>query len=89
MHVDKGVAYVMTPVYMSISLFYPICRVYLVFEVFRNMAYLDPEVYRTPNVSAGSLTELRGQPMRGMIANRITVGCLCPSYFLVLVRTTP
>lgn len=86
LHMLLGVSCVLGP---TIPLFYLFCRVYLVFEVFWKLAYLDPEVYRTPNVSACSLIELRGQSMRGMIANRITVGCLFPSYFLILVMATP
>lgn len=47
----KILVYVSAPIYMSFTLLYLVCRVYLVFEVFRNLAYLDPEVYKTPDVS--------------------------------------
>ena len=71
---------------MSITLFYLVCRVYLVVEVFRNLAYLDPEVYQTPDVSACSLAELQRQSLRGIIADAIAVGCLFLSCFLMFVR---
>lgn len=51
MDVVKGMMYVMAPLYMFFTLLYLVCRVYLVFEVFRNLAYLDPRVYQTPDVS--------------------------------------
>ncbi|KAL8660725.1 MAG: hypothetical protein Q9202_006275 [Teloschistes flavicans] len=46
----KGLVYAAAPIYMSFTLLYLICRVYLVFEVFRNLGYLDPAVYKTPEV---------------------------------------
>ncbi|KAL8940610.1 MAG: hypothetical protein Q9216_002723 [Gyalolechia sp. 2 TL-2023] len=47
--VIKALVYILAPIYMSFTLLYLVCRVYLVFEVFRNLAYLDPEVYQTPD----------------------------------------
>ncbi|KAI4220004.1 MAG: hypothetical protein L6R36_007931 [Xanthoria steineri] len=52
MWLAKGMVYVMAPLYMSFTLLYLVCRVYLVYEVFRNLAYLDPKVYQTPDWAA-------------------------------------
>lgn len=49
--VIKVLVYVSMPIFMAFFLLYLVCRVYLVFEVFRNLAYLDPRVYETPEVS--------------------------------------
>ena len=38
------------PIYIAFTLLYLASRVFLVFEVFRNLAYLDPRVYQTPDV---------------------------------------
>ena len=40
------------PIYFAFFLLYLISRVYLVFEVFRNLAFVDPKVYQIPNWSA-------------------------------------
>ncbi|KAL8642370.1 MAG: hypothetical protein Q9228_000923 [Teloschistes exilis] len=47
----KALVYAAAPIYMSFTLLYLVCRVYLVFEVFRNLGYLDPAVYKTPEWS--------------------------------------
>ena len=47
----KGLVLVCAPVYLAFALLYAVCRVYLVFEVFRNLAFLDHRVYQTPDVS--------------------------------------
>ncbi|KAL8783339.1 MAG: hypothetical protein Q9195_009419 [Heterodermia aff. obscurata] len=47
----KGLVYVSAPLYMGFILLYLICRIYLVFEVIRNLAFLDPQVYKSPEVS--------------------------------------
>ena len=49
--VMKGLLYLATPIYLLFGLLYLVCRGFLLFEVFRNLAYLDPQVYETPNVS--------------------------------------
>ena len=51
MDIMKCLVYVSAPIYLAFFLLYLISRVYLLFEVFRNLAFLDPEVYLTPNVS--------------------------------------
>ena len=38
------------PIGIAISLLYFASRIYLLVEVFRNLAFLDPQVYQTPNV---------------------------------------
>ncbi|KAI4188981.1 MAG: hypothetical protein LQ346_005202 [Caloplaca aetnensis] len=44
----KVLVYGSAPIFIAFFLLYLVCRVYLVFEVFRNLAYLDPRVYKTP-----------------------------------------
>ena len=51
MDIMKGLVYVSAPIYLAFFLLYLVSRVYLVFEVFRNLAFLDPQVYLTPEVS--------------------------------------
>lgn len=51
MDVMKGLVYLSAPVYLAFFLLYFVCRVYLVFEVFRSLAFLDPQVYLTPDWS--------------------------------------
>ena len=53
--VFKYLVYISGPFYGAFTALYLVCRVYLVFEVFRNLAYLDPQVYQTPDVSRNSL----------------------------------
>ncbi|KAI4198747.1 MAG: hypothetical protein LQ350_005070 [Teloschistes chrysophthalmus] len=57
----KGLLYAVAPIYMSFTLLYLVCRVYLVFEVFRNLGYLDPAVYKTPESKE---TSIGSQPLR-------------------------
>ena len=47
----RYLVYISGPIYGAFTVLYLVCRVYLVFEVFRNLAYLDPQVYQTPDVS--------------------------------------
>ena len=47
----KGLVYVAAPIYMAYFLLYLVGRVYLLFEVFWNLAFLDPHIYLTPSVS--------------------------------------
>ena len=51
MDIMMGFVYIATPISAVYVLLYLVCRVYLVFEVFRNLAFLDPLVYDTPDVS--------------------------------------
>ena len=44
------------PIGIIISLLYFASRIYLLVEVFRNLAFLDPQVYQTPNVRCQSLS---------------------------------
>ena len=55
MDIMKVLVYVSAPIYLAFFLLYLVSRVYLLFEVFRNLAFLDPQVYLTPNVSICSL----------------------------------
>ena len=55
MDIMKILVYVSAPIYLAFFLLYLVSRVYLLFEVFRNLAFLDPQVYLTPNVSICSL----------------------------------
>lgn len=50
----KGLLYVAAPIYLLFAMLYLVCRGFLLFEVFRNLAFLDPQVYETPNVSPQS-----------------------------------
>lgn len=52
MSIMKGLVYVSAPIYCAFFLLYLVSRVYLVFEMFRNLAFLDPQVYQTPDISA-------------------------------------
>ena len=61
MGIMKGLVYVSAPIYLAFFLLYLVSRVYLLFEVFRNLAFLDPQVYLTPNVSICSLPSLQCQ----------------------------
>lgn len=56
MDIMKCLVYVSAPIYLAFFLLYLVSRVYLLFEVFRNLAFLDPQVYLTPNVSICSLS---------------------------------
>ena len=51
MNIMKGLLYISAPIYLAFFLLYLISRVYLLFEVFRSLAFLDPQVYLTPDVS--------------------------------------
>ena len=51
MRIFKYLLFAASPLYFAFTLVYLVSRVYLVYEVFRNLAYLDPRVYATPNVS--------------------------------------
>ena len=51
MDIMMGFVYIATPISAVYVLLYLVCRVYLVFEVFRNLAFLDPKVFETPDVS--------------------------------------
>ena len=55
MDIMKCLVYVSAPIYLAFFLLYLTSRVYLLFEVFRSLAFLDPQVYLTPNVSICSL----------------------------------
>ena len=67
MDIMKGLVYVSAPIYLAFFLLYLVSRVYLLFEVFRNLAFLDPQVYLTPNVSICSLAPFHCQaPPLGM-----------------------
>ena len=48
----RVLVYVSVPLCLASFLLYLVIRVYLVFEVFRNLAFLDPQIYSMPNVSA-------------------------------------
>ena len=61
MDIMKYLVYVSAPIYLAFFLLYLVSRVYLLFEVFRNLAFLDPQVYLTPNVSISSFTTLHCQ----------------------------
>ena len=58
MHCMKGLVYVSAPLYMGFTLLYLISRIYLVFEVFRNLTFLDPQVYQSPEVKNKPLSSL-------------------------------
>ena len=55
MDIFKGFVYAFVPVAGAFVLLYLVSRVCLVFEVFRNLAFLDPKVYQTPEVSTSCL----------------------------------
>lgn len=42
----KGLLYAASPVYLLFAVLYLVCQGYLLFEVFRNLAYLDPKSTR-------------------------------------------
>ena len=58
MDIMNYLVYVSAPIYLAFFLLYLVSRVYLLSEVFRNLAFLDPQVYLTPNVSICSLAPL-------------------------------
>ena len=63
MDIMKYLLYVSAPIYLAFFLLYLVSRVYLLFEVFRNLAFLDPQVYLTPNVSIYFLAPLLCQQL--------------------------
>ena len=99
MDLMKCLVYVSAPIYFAFLLLYLVCRVYLLFEVFRNLAFLDPQVYLTPNVSHFLLAPLHCHapslglhqfiPFNDLTANFISasaVVCLLPSHLVKLMR---
>ena len=61
MDVMKALFYAATPFYVAFFLLYCFSRVYLIFEVFRELAFLDPKIYETPDVSTCAFLFLRRQ----------------------------
>ena len=53
--IAKIVGWSSAPIGIAISLLYFASRVYLLVEVFRNLAFLDPAIYQTPDVRQSSL----------------------------------
>ena len=99
MDIMKCLVYVSAPIYLAFFLLYLVSRVYLLFEVFRNLAFLDPQIYLASNVSICSLAPLhcQGPPLemqQSILINDRTanfnstsvVVCLLSSHLVKVMR---